>query len=184
MAVAWTGTDANDRTVTTRLIGNYNLPNAAVAIAIGRHFKVADDTIASALAAYTPSNNRSQFTDTGRNQLVLDAYNANPSSMKVALENFAAIATERPKLAVLGGMKELGAESSAEHRAVHALVKSLGLEALFVGPEFMELAGSGITVHPNVEAALEAFRQKPLTGHLILVKGSRGTKLETLLPVL
>ncbi len=128
------------------------------------------------------SNNRSQFTDTGRNQLVLDAYNANPSSMKVALENFAAMTTSRPKLAVLGGMKELGAESRAEHEAVVAQVSTLGLDAVFVGPEFLELAASGIIAYPHAEAALEAFTKKPLTGHLILVKGSRGTKLEALVP--
>ncbi|MCC7501932.1 MAG: UDP-N-acetylmuramoyl-tripeptide--D-alanyl-D-alanine ligase [Flavobacteriales bacterium] len=182
MAVSWAGTDGRERTVTTKLIGNYNLPNAAVAIAIGRHFNVPDDTIASELEAYTPSNNRSQFTDTGRNQLVLDAYNANPSSMKVALENFAAMTTGRPKLAVLGGMKELGADSRSEHEALIALSRTLKMEAVFIGPEFMELAASGITVHPDAATALEAFMQKPLTGHLILVKGSRGTKLETLVP--
>ena len=182
MAVTWTGTDGHERTATTKLIGNYNLPNAAVAIAIGHHFEVPDDTIAAALQAYSPSNNRSQFTDTGRNQLVLDAYNANPSSMKVALENFAAMNTERQKLAVLGGMKELGAESRSEHGTLIAMVRNLKLNAVFVGPEFMELAAQGITVHPDAATALAFFKQKPLTGHLILVKGSRGTKLETLIP--
>jgi len=165
-----------------KLIGDYNAPNALAAVCIGQHFGVPDAVIAGALSDYTPSNNRSQFTDTGRNQLVLDAYNANPSSMKVALENFAAMTTARPKLAVLGGMKELGAESRAEHEAVLALVRTLGVDAVFVGPEFMELAAPGLTVHPDAAAALEAFKQKPLTGHLILVKGSRGTKLEALVP--
>jgi UDP-N-acetylmuramoyl-tripeptide--D-alanyl-D-alanine ligase len=182
VAVNWTGKDGHGRTVVTKLIGNYNLPNAAAAIAIGQHFGVPDAVIAVALSGYTPSNNRSQFSDTGRNQLVLDAYNANPSSMKVALENFAAMASERPKLAVLGGMKELGAESRAEHAAVVTLVSDLGLKAVFVGPEFMELSPHGYPCHPHAAAALEAFTQKPLTGHLILVKGSRGTKLETLAP--
>jgi UDP-N-acetylmuramoyl-tripeptide--D-alanyl-D-alanine ligase len=98
----------------------------------------------------------------------------------VALENFAAMRTDRPKLAILGGMKELGADSRAEHEAVADTVKRLGVDAVFIGPEFMELAGMDITTYPDAKAALEALKQKPLTGYLILVKGSRGTKLETL----
>lgn len=166
--------------VDTRLIGAYNLPNVLAAACIGLHFKVEPERIVDAIDGYEPSNNRSQFSDTGRNHLVLDAYNANPSSMQVALENFAAMPTDRPKLAILGGMKELGADSRAEHTAVVDTVKWLGVDAMFVGPEFMELAGMGITTYPDAKAALEALKQKPLTGYLILVKGSRGTKLETL----
>ena len=166
--------------VDTHLIGAYNLPNVLAAACIGLHFKVEPERIVDAIDGYEPSNNRSQFSDTGRNHLVLDAYNANPSSMQVALENFAAMPTDRPKLAILGGMKELGADSRAEHTAVVDTVKRLGVDAMFVGPEFMELAGMGITTYPDAKAALEALKQKPLTGYLILVKGSRGTKLETL----
>jgi UDP-N-acetylmuramoyl-tripeptide--D-alanyl-D-alanine ligase len=170
--------------VDTRLIGAYNLPNVLAAACVGLHFHVEPERIVQALDDYTPSNNRSQFSDTGRNQLVLDAYNANPSSMKVALENFAAMRTDRPKLAVLGGMKELGTDSRAEHEAIVKAVKQLGVDAVFVGPEFAELADIGIITYPDANAALESFKQKPLTGHLILVKGSRGTKLETLVPAL
>ncbi len=167
--------------VDTHLIGAYNLPNVLAAACVGLHFKVEPERIVAALDNYIPSNNRSQFSDTGRNQLVLDAYNANPSSMQVALENFATMASDRPKLAILGGMKELGADSQAEHKAVMDTVRRLGVATFFVGPEFMELAGTGNTAYPDANAALEALKQKPLTGHLILVKGSRGTKLETLL---
>ncbi|MBL7945698.1 MAG: UDP-N-acetylmuramoyl-tripeptide--D-alanyl-D-alanine ligase [Flavobacteriales bacterium] len=167
--------------VDTYLIGAYNLPNVLAAACVGLHFKVEPERIVDALDDYIPANNRSQFSDTGRNQLVLDAYNANPSSMQVALENFAAMASDRPKMAILGGMKELGADSQAEHRAVADTVKRLGVDTVFVGPEFMELSSTGNTAYPDAKAALEALKQKPLTGHLILVKGSRGTKLETLL---
>ncbi len=170
--------------VDTRLIGAYNLPNVLAAACIGMHFKVGPERIVDAIDGYEPSNNRSQFSDTGRNQLVLDAYNANPSSMQVALENFAAMQTDRPKLAILGGMKELGADSRAEHTGVVDTVKRLGVDTVFVGPEFMELTDMGFTTYPDAKAALEAFRQKPLTGYLILVKGSRGTKLETLVEAL
>ena len=166
--------------VDTHLIGAYNLPNVLAAACIGLHFKVEPERIVDAIDGYEPSNNRSQFSDTGRNHLVLDAYNANPSSMQVALENFAAMPTDRPKLAILGGMKELGADSRAEHTAVVDTVKRLDVDTVFVGPEFMELASMGITTYPDAKAALEALKQKPLTGYLILVKGSRGTKLETL----
>ncbi len=184
MAIAWAGTDGRERTAITQLIGAYNLPNAAVAVTIGQHFGVPDDTIAAALQDYIPANSRSQFMDTGRNQLVLDAYNANPSSMQVALENFATMRSDRPKLAVLGGMKELGAESRAEHEALVLLAQKLGVETLFVGPEFMELKSMGINAHPDAEAALAALRAGPINGQLLLIKGSRGTKLETLLPAL
>lgn len=170
--------------VTTKLIGDYNAPNALAAVCIGQHFNVPDEVIAGALADYTPSNNRSQLMDTGRNQVVLDAYNANPSSMRAALENFAAMRSARPKLALLGGMKELGAESRAEHEAIVALVHSAGLDAVFVGPEFAELAASGIRVFSDADAALAALRGTPPNGKLILVKGSRGTRLETLVPAL
>jgi UDP-N-acetylmuramoyl-tripeptide--D-alanyl-D-alanine ligase len=122
--------------------------------------------------------------DTGRNQLVLDAYNANPSSMQVALENFAAMRSDRPKLAVLGGMKELGPGSRADHEALVLLAQKLGVETRYVGPEFMELNGMGINAYPDAEAALAALRAEPISGQLLLIKGSRGTKLETLLPAL
>jgi UDP-N-acetylmuramoyl-tripeptide--D-alanyl-D-alanine ligase len=100
--------------------------------------------------------------------------------MKVALENFAAMRTDRPKLAILGGMKELGNDSRAEHESIVRAVNELGLHAVFVGPEFAELAGMGLITYPDANAALEASRRKPLTGYVILVKGSRGTRLETL----
>jgi UDP-N-acetylmuramoyl-tripeptide--D-alanyl-D-alanine ligase len=102
--------------------------------------------------------------------------------MKVALENFAAMSSERPKLAVLGGMKELGEVSREEHEAILEQVARLGLRAVFVGPEFTQLSTPGMVSYPDARSALEAFMQKPLTGHLILVKGSRGTKLEMLVP--
>lgn len=180
MALVFAGHDGKAYHVSTQLIGDYNLANALTAVAIGQHFGVSDERIAEALTAYTPNNNRSQFCDTGRNHLILDAYNANPSSMKVALENFAAMRTDRPKLAILGGMKELGNDSRAEHESIVRAVQELGLDAVFVGPEFAELAGMGLITYPDANAALEASRRKPLTGYMILVKGSRGTRLETL----
>ena len=168
--------------VSTKLIGDYNAPNALAAVAIGRHFGVPDDVIAGAIGDYTPSNNRSQFSDTGRNQLVLDAYNANPTSMAAALRNFAAMTTERPKLAILGDMLELGADSRTEHDAIVALVRELNIDARFVGPEFQRSTLE--RCYPNTAALLGILKNEPLTGHLVLVKGSRGIRLETLLEAL
>jgi UDP-N-acetylmuramoyl-tripeptide--D-alanyl-D-alanine ligase len=182
MALVFAGKDGQAHHVNTRLIGDYNLPNALAAVAIGQHFEVPDQRIAEALTAYTPSNNRSQFTDTGRNQLVLDAYNANPTSMAAALRNFAAITTDRPKLAILGDMLELGADSRPEHDAIVSLVKELKVDARFVGPEFQRSTLE--RSYPNAAALLEVLKNEPLTGHLVLVKGSRGIRLETLLEAL
>jgi UDP-N-acetylmuramoyl-tripeptide--D-alanyl-D-alanine ligase len=165
--------------ISSRLIGNYNAPNALAAVCVGHHFGVPDEVIAGAISDYTPSNNRSQLKDTGRNQLVLDAYNANPTSMAAALENFAKLPGDKPKLAILGDMLELGKVSRAEHAAMASLVDRLGLEALFVGQEFMQALGDA-RCHPDAQAATKALQAIQPQGRLILVKGSRGIKLETL----
>jgi len=175
MGVSFTGRDGSNYRSATRLIGDYNLHNALLAVAIGQHFDVPDQRIADALTAYVPSNNRSQFTDTGKNELILDAYNANPTSMKAALENFAAIRTDRPKLVILGDMRELGADSANEHSAVVELAKYLQLEAVLVGTEFQKVRKAG---YESVRDLLITLKERPITGKLILVKGSRGIKLE------
>jgi len=175
------GKDGRDREVSTQLIGAYNLPNALAAVAVGQEFGVADDLIASALSRYVPSNNRSQFLDTGRNHLVADAYNANPSSMAAALRHFASIPTGRERLAILGDMLELGAEAAHEHRSLAALAKELGLQTWLVGAEFSTTEHEGRTFI-NVEEAIEHARAEPITGKLVLLKGSRGVRLEALIP--
>lgn len=172
------------RTIATRLIGDYNAPNVLCAICIGRYFGVADEVMARAVSDYTPVNNRSQFVDTGRNQVIMDAYNANPSSMTAALENFAALKSGRKKLAILGGMKELGAVSAEEHAYLIGLARRLDLDAFYVGPEFWEHRAMGITVFTDAQEALHYLMDEAVTNRLILVKGSRGTKLETLVPAL
>ncbi|MBS1580807.1 MAG: UDP-N-acetylmuramoyl-tripeptide--D-alanyl-D-alanine ligase [Bacteroidetes bacterium] len=185
LGVRFTGAQGGGpHTAHTQLIGAYNLPNALAAICIGQHFGVPDATIVRALEGYRPGNSRSQFLDTGRNHVVLDAYNANPSSMKAALENFAGIRTDRPKLAILGDMLELGAESAAEHQRIVDLLGTLGLEAMLVGPEFQRTSGDGPTRHASAQAALAALEQQRPEGRLLLVKGSRGIKLETVVPAL
>ncbi len=183
LELAYIGTDGAPRPVTTRLVGAYNLPNALAAVAVGRYFGVSDATIDRALAEYVPGNNRSQFRDSGRNQLVLDAYNANPTSMAVALRNFAAMPSERPRIAVLGDMLELGAVSDAEHRGIVQLVEELGLRALYVGGAFAPHAPAD--AHwPDAASLAHHLEQRPISGHVVLVKGSRGVGLETVAAVL
>lgn len=181
LEVVFAGHDAQAHHVCTALIGAYNLPNVLAAIAMGQHFEVPDQRIAEALMAYAPSNNRSQFMDTGRNQLVLDAYNANPTSMAAALENFAAIQSDRPKLVIIGDMLELGADSSKEHQAIVELVSKLELDARFVGREFAKATVDALESASELNARINA---DPINGKLILVKGSRGIKLETVVPKL
>ncbi|MBX2971768.1 MAG: UDP-N-acetylmuramoyl-tripeptide--D-alanyl-D-alanine ligase [Flavobacteriales bacterium] len=165
----------------TQLVGAYNTPNVLAAVCIGQHFRVPDQMIANAICEYQPGNNRSQFVDTGRNQLVLDAYNANPTSMAAALENFAAMPSDRPKLAVLGDMLELGADSVQEHKAIVALVAELQLEARFVGSEFAKVTPEAVL---SANELNERIATEPINGRLILVKGSRGIRLETVVPAL
>ena len=170
--------------VDTRLIGAYNAPNVLAAAAIGLHFNVDPEVITDALNAYEPSNNRSQFTDTGKNHVIMDAYNANPSSMRAALENFAAMTSDRPKLALLGGMKELGEYEMQEHQSLVDLARTLGIETMLIGPEFEAIDAKELRVFPSAGEALDMLRDTPVTGRTILLKGSRGTKLETLQPAL
>jgi UDP-N-acetylmuramoyl-tripeptide--D-alanyl-D-alanine ligase len=169
--------------LSTRLIGNYNAPNALAAVCIGTHFGIPVDVIAGAITDYTPANSRSQLKDTGRNLVVLDAYNANPTSMAAALTNFEHIPGDKPKLAILGDMLELGEVSGKEHAAIAALADQLGLEALFVGAEFVQAVGDG-RCHANAEALAAALKADPPQGRLILIKGSRGIHLETVVEVL
>lgn len=185
LGLAFQGRDMRDHDVKTKLIGDYNLQNALAAIAVGQHLGVADTRIARALEDYTPGNNRSQFSDTGKNQLILDLYNANPTSMAAALRNFAAMTTDRPKLAILGDMLELGADSESEHRAVVDLAKRLELQCRFVGPEFGKAnAGLSGAQFSTAELLREALAAEGLRSHLILLKGSRGIRLEQVLPAL
>lgn len=165
--------------VQTHLIGAYNLDNALAAVAIGRYFGVEDTQICHALSSYVPQNNRSQLVHTASNTLIVDAYNANPTSMMAALENFRQMEAAH-KVAILGDMKELGEESHEEHQKVVDFLKECGFErVMLVGPEF------GGTSSPfehykdvkEVEALLAAH---PLQGCCVLVKGSNSMKLSEL----
>ncbi len=163
--------------IQTQLIGNYNFPNIAAAITMGLHFGVATAAIIQAIEGYVSQNNRSQIVKTINNTLFLDAYNANPSSMKVALENFAALSGSH-KIVILGDMFELGDDSAQEHQAIADLADSLAFERIFlVGKNFHAVASSHTTFEDFDR--LKSFLSKdPLQGKTILIKGSRGMKLE------
>lgn len=164
-------------TVQTHLIGAYNLTNALAAITVGVHFGITPEQAARAIEGYIPSNNRSEYMRTAHNELIVDAYNANPTSMKAAIDNFALI-NHPHKMLILGEMRELGTESSAAHRKVAAHAASLHAEAVWlVGEEFRQFA-EGMRWFPDVEAVKTAIADgfAPLD-RLILIKGSNGTKL-------
>lgn len=166
--------------VRTKLTGTYNLENALAAITIGLFFGISPEDINRALEAYMPANHRSQMVETNRNRVVLDAYNANPSSMKVALDNFLAMKGEG-KLIILGGMKELGAESRSEHQVlVDRLRNEFSGECYLVGSEFEAL---GPIPHQwihfsSTESLLEHLKKNATENKLILLKGSRSNCLE------
>lgn len=167
----------NGRTIQTNLIGDYNFENVMAAIAVGTYFGVDADKVAQALEAYMPSNNRSQFKDTGRNHLIIDAYNANPTSMAAALNNFATMDVPN-KMLVLGDMKELGVDSDMEHGKVVGWIKEHHLENVcLVGDCFIKAAAGAFHTFADVDALASWLGQNPVAGANVLIKGSNSTKL-------
>lgn len=169
--------------VQTHLIGSYNIKNALAAIAIGRYFDVSAEAICEALEDYVPSNNRSQLIETADNHLIVDAYNANPTSMMAALENFRLMEVLH-KMVVLGDMKELGEGSTEEHRKIAAYLQTCGFERIIlVGTEFGKIKGS-FEHYLDVEALKQIFAQNKPKGKFILIKGSNSMKLSLLKDIL
>ena len=166
--------------IQTQLVGEYNLPNVLAAVAVGKHFKVADDKIKSALENYFPSNSRSQLIEKGTNKIILDAYNANPSSMKLAIENFSKLKVEN-KVLILGGMAELGTESIEEHITLINLIQKYNWKFVtLVGGDFLKINHPFLSFENNIEAKNWLQKQKFENSYL-LVKGSRSIKLEIIL---
>ena len=136
-----------------------------------------DEDIVAALRDYTPTNNRSQCTKTESNTLIVDAYNANPTSMDAALKNFSKIEAASKAL-ILGDMKELGEDSIMEHNKILALISSLGFDKVFlVGSEFTTAAAGAHPCFENVDALKEYLTANPIAGYTILIKGSNSTRL-------
>lgn len=174
--------------IDTHLVGAYNADNVMAAIAVGREFGISLQEAAGAIASYIPSNSRSQLVRTERNTLIVDAYNANPTSVNAALDNFGMLnATD--KAVMLGDMLELGDFSEKEHLDIVTRVKNMGVKAFFVGKEFgkaLEQSKSAAALfHFNTSDELASWLEaNPLDGCMILVKGSRGTRMEKVIPVL
>ncbi len=170
--------------IQTQLVGAYNLPNILAAACIGSYYKVPLEEIKEALETYISTNNRSQIIATDKNQVILDAYNANPSSMKVAIENLDRSAGNK-KIALLGEMKELGVDSEMEHQALVDLVaNSTNIAAIFVGEGYANCKLKDMEHYASAAALKEKLIKTPLQGYTILLKGSRLAAMETLLPVL
>ncbi|WP_308270084.1 UDP-N-acetylmuramoyl-tripeptide--D-alanyl-D-alanine ligase [Prevotella sp.] len=171
-------TEATWYGVNTHLIGTYNIANMLAAATIGLYFGVSAQQINHALSGYVPSNNRSQFEQTKDNRLIVDAYNANPTSMAAALDNFAQIKAEH-KMVIIGDMKELGVVSHDEHQKIVDMLKALNIETVWlVGAEFEHCdTPQSFCLFDNVEQVKEAIAADKPHGKYILVKGSNSTKL-------
>ena len=170
-------------TVETHMTGSYNPDNVLAAVAVGRFFKIPAERISRAIAAYEPTNNRSQFKKTDNNELIIDAYNANPSSMKVALDNFITMPVQ-PKAIILGDMCELGPTSDELHAEVVEQIKKGQFDKVFLCGEHFSKVGKEFSPFATTEAMVEELRKQPLKGYHILIKGSHSMGLEKLADIL
>ncbi len=194
--------------IETGLVGAYNADNVMAAIAVGQHFGISLEEAAGAVSSYVPSNSRSQMVRTEKNVLIVDAYNANPTSMEAALGNFGIFSADM-KAAMLGDMLELGSDSQTEHERIVRKAMETGLDSLFlVGTEFgkalTELAGKHCTETVSCSADMSEYvceglrvfhfassqelafwlAGNPLSGHAVLIKGSRGIRMEKVIEML
>jgi UDP-N-acetylmuramoyl-tripeptide--D-alanyl-D-alanine ligase len=172
--------------VSSKLIGLYNANNINAAIAIGKYFGIGNDLIKNAIEGYIPENNRSQLLNKGCNEIILDAYNANPSSMAVALENFLQLDKEN-RLAILGDMFELGAESAAEHKSiVDSVADNNQVHFIFIGNDFYanKIQKDNFIFCETFEELSAYLKLRPVADTTILIKGSRGMALERTLDLL
>ena len=172
--------------VQSNLAGDYNRYNIAAAIAIGRHFGVDEADIRAAIAGYEPSNNRSQRVVTERNTLIVDCYNANPSSMEAAIRNFAAepLGDRRGRVMILGDMLELGEWSASQHDTIARLAASTDAKVLLTGANFKAAASGSLRAFATREELENHLKTNPVSDAVILIKGSRGIGLEKVIPLL
>ena len=170
--------------INTQIVGSYNFINCLTAACVGNYFKVEDNLIKEALENYLPNMNRSQLVKTSRNTVLLDAYNANPNSMAVAIENFANYRSDK-KLVLLGDMFELGEYSHAEHQKIVNLLEEKKLQnVVLVGEEFFKLDTKQFQKFKTTFECLNYLKNLNVSENTILIKGSRGMKMETLQDVL
>ena len=176
----------NNNVIFSQLIGLYNANNINAAIAIGKYFDVSDVEIKEAIESYIPDNNRSQLVYKNSNEIILDAYNANPSSMAVAIQNFLQLQKEH-KIAILGDMFELGAESIGEHKeVVNMLVNDTRTICYFIGKDFFQnkIDKANFRFYMTFDEFSDDFKKLSIKNNMILIKGSRGMALERTLELL
>ena len=181
--------DGKTITISTHLVGDYNADNVMAAMAVGTYFGVPFQRIIGAIESYTPSNSRSQLVKTEHNTLIIDAYNANPSSMKAALNNFAST-DFAGKVLMLGDMLELGDDSPAEHLAILQQAVSVASQVFLVGEQFGEAAAAlgttdaTVQAFPTIEALKQHVTEHPLADCTILIKGSNGNHMQRVVDAL
>ncbi|WP_298903113.1 UDP-N-acetylmuramoyl-tripeptide--D-alanyl-D-alanine ligase [uncultured Psychroserpens sp.] len=176
----------NNHIIKTHLTGAYNYNNVCIAIAIGQYFKVSEESIVSAIEGYIPNNNRSQIIKKNAHHIILDAYNANPSSMQAALKNFDQLNGSN-KVAILGDMFELGRDAKLEHQAIADFANQLDLKhVILVGENFynVDSKSKNASYFKSFEALKNAFETFQFNNHMFLIKGSRGMALERVLDLL
>ncbi len=165
------------KNISTQLVGDYNLPNVLAAVTIGKYFNIADEKIKSAIETYSPSNSRSQLIEKNSNKIILDAYNANPSSMRAAIENF----SKQPgnnKILILGAMAELGEESLQEHKNIIELIKRYEWKNVaLVGGDFLKIDHPYLSFENNMQAK-EWLQKEKFQNASFLIKGSRSMQME------
>jgi len=175
----------NGLDIQSHLIGIYNAANISAAVAIGSYFKVTDADIKDAIEGYVPANNRSQLLNKGSNSIILDAYNANPSSMAAAIINFLQLDAKH-KVAILGDMFELGEESLDEHRKIVMMLADENIEVYFIGKDFHfhKIDRSNLHFYRTFDDAKNEFDARNFMNSTILIKGSRGMSLERIVELL
>lgn len=169
--------------VESHLVGAYNIDNVLAAVAVGRYFKIPAERISRAIAAYEPTNNRSQYKKTERNALIIDAYNANPTSMKAALDNFASLPVH-PKAVVLGDMLELGKTSDELHSGIVRQLQAEAFDKVYLCGQHFARTADSFPSFTTTEELIAALRQDKLEGYHILIKGSHSMGLENVVELL
>ena len=177
----------NGNEISSNLIGLYNANNINAAICIGKYFGLSDAEVQNGIESYMPENNRSQLVQKNSNEIILDAYNANPSSMAVATQNFVQLDNKKPKIAILGDMFELGYESLLEHKnLISSLEDQIGIKFLFIGKDFFlnKTQNPNFTFFENFDQLSAFVKESAIENSLVLIKGSRGMALERVLEFL